>query len=421
MAVAIIMPRQGQSVESCIITEWKKQEGDQVNEGDILFAYETDKASFEEEAKASGTLLKILAQEGDDVPVLENVAVIGEPGEDISQFLQAAPAEAPAPAEAEAPPVRIETAPAEAPAPAGPVQAGDHVKISPRARMFAEEQGIDAAQAVPTGPKGRIIERDVRALAAAGNAAAAQVPSPAVKAAEAARTPEAEYEDVKLSNVRKVIARNMHDSLQSMAQLTNTASFDATAILAYREQVKAHGEAMGLGNITLNDFVLYAVSRVLLDFPDLNAHFLDDKMRLFKHVNLGMAVDTPRGLLVPTIFAADTLSLQELSKQAKEAASQAREGTINPDLLQGGTFTISNLGAFGTESFTPVINPPQTGILGVNCIETRVKDVDGVAVPYKSMALSLTYDHRAVDGAPAARFLQALCRALANFPLLLAR
>lgn len=289
--------------------------------------------------------------------------------------------------------------------------------------MFAAEQGVDAGQATPTGPKGRIIERDVRALAAEGPRPAAPAPeAPAPKAPTAAAPADAgAYEDVRLSNVRRVIGRNMHQSLQSMAQLTNTASFDATAILDYRKQVKAHGEALGLGNITLNDIVLYAVSRVLPDHPDLNAHYLDDKMRLFTHVNLGVAVDTPRGLLVPTIFAADTLSLEELSEQAKELAAMAREGTINPDLLQGGTFTISNLGSFGTESFTPVINPPQTGILGVNTLETRVRDVDGTAVPYQAMALSLTYDHRAVDGAPAARFLQALCRALTHFPLLLAR
>ena len=303
MAVAIIMPRQGQSVESCIITEWTKQEGDPVSEGDVLFAYETDKASFEEESKASGTLLKILAQEGDDVPVLKNVAVIGEPGEDISAFLQAeaAPVEEEKAAPAPEPAASVQTAaePAAAAAPAAP---GGHLKISPRARMFAEEQGVDPALAVPTGPKGRIIEQDVRILAAQDkNAAPAVAAAPKPAAADAA-----EYEDVKLSNVRKVIGKNMLLSLQTMAQLTNTASFDATAILAYRHEVKAHGEGLGLGNITLNDIVLYAVSRVLLDHPDLNAHYLDDKMRLFRHVNLGMAVDTPRGLLVPTIFAADT-------------------------------------------------------------------------------------------------------------------
>ncbi|MBD5559886.1 MAG: 2-oxo acid dehydrogenase subunit E2 [Clostridia bacterium] len=420
MAVAIIMPRQGQSVESCIITEWKKQEGDPVKEGDILFSYETDKASFEEEAKASGTLLKILAQEGDDVPVLENVAVIGDPGEDISEFLATAPENAPA----EAAPA-AESAPAaepvkpEAPAATGTVQSGERLKISPRARMFAEEQGVDPSRAVPTGPKGRIIERDVRALAAAGpQPAESRVPQGALDAPPAEA---AEFEDVKLSHVRKVIGSNMLKSLQTMAQLTNTASFDATQILAYRHEVKAHGEGLGLGNITLNDIVLYAVSRVLPEHPDLNAHYLDDRMRLFQHVNLGMAVDTPRGLLVPTIFAADTLSLEEISAQAKELAAKAREGTISPDLLQGGTFTITNLGSFGIESFTPVINPPQTGILGVNSLETRVRDVDGTAVPYQAMALSLTFDHRAVDGAPAARFLQALCRALTHFPLLLAR
>lgn len=414
MAEAIIMPRQGQSVESCIITEWRKKEGDEVAVGDILFSYETDKASFEEEAKVAGTLLKILAQEGDDVPCLDNVAVIGSAGEDISAFLTAEDA----PQEEAAPQPEIVAAPAPKPETTGTAYEGERLKASPRARMLAADQGLDITKAVPTGPKGRIIERDVRELLASGTA----VSEEKLQAAPAAPKADAgEYEDVKLSNVRKVIARNMHASLQNMAQLTNTASFDATAVLACRKEVKKDGEALGLGNITLNDMVMFAVSRVLLSHPDLNAHYLDDKMRLFRHVNLGMAVDTPRGLLVPTIFAADTLSLNELSKQAKELASQAQAGTISPDLLTGATFTVSNLGSFGTESFTPVINPPQTGILGVNTIETKVRAVEGTIVPYQSMALSLTYDHRAVDGAPAARFLQALCRALAHFPLLLAQ
>lgn len=410
------MPRQGQSVESCIITEWLKKEGDEIAPGDVLFSYETDKASFEEEAKTGGTLLKILAQEGDDVPCLDNVAVIGAPGEDISAFLTAESTAA-----EEAVPAQTPTKTPDAePEITGSAYAGERLKASPRAKMLASEQNLDVSQAVPTGPHGRIIERDVRDLIAGGTRPATEAQPAAVSPACAAADT-GEYEDVKLSNVRRVIARNMHASLQNMAQLTNTASFDAAAVMAYRKAVKKEGETLGLGNITLNDIVMYAVSRVLPEHPDLNAHYLDDTMRLFRHVNLGMAVDTPRGLLVPTIFAADTLSLNELSAQAKDLAQQAQAGTISPDLLAGATFTISNLGSFGTESFTPVINPPQTGILGVNTIETRVRNVDGTAVPYQAMALSLTYDHRAVDGAPAARFLQALCRALANFPLLLAK
>ena len=422
MAVAVIMPRQGQSVESCIITEWKKKEGDAVYEGDVLFSYETDKASFEEEAKASGTLLKILAEEGDDVPVLQNVAVIGTPGEDISEFL--VQTDAPVPASGPpAPDAPAKPAPALQPAEPAAQEAAsgtDRLRISPRARVFAQERGIDAANAVATGPGGRIVERDVRALLSAEPGMDERRIEPAESAA-AALPADAEYTDVRLTNVRKVIARQMHASLQTMAQLTSSASFDATEILAYRAAVKQWREQMGLANITLNDMVLYAVSRVLPDYRYLNAHFMDDSIREFRHVNLGMAVDTPRGLLVPTIFRADTLSLDELARQAKTLAAKAQEGNISPDSLTGATFTVSNLGSFGVESFTPVVNPPQTGILGVNTIETRVRNVDGTAVPYPAMALSLTFDHRAVDGAPAARFLKALCQALSRFMVLLAK
>jgi pyruvate dehydrogenase E2 component (dihydrolipoamide acetyltransferase) len=194
-------------------------------------------------------------------------------------------------------------------------------------------------------------------------------------------------------------------------------SFDATAILAFRERVKANMDKLGLPNITLNDIVLYAVSRTLGKHPDLNAHFLGDSIRQFSSVNLGMAVDTPRGLLVPTIFGADALSLSGIAVQAKSVAEQAQSGRISPDLLSGGTFTISNLGVFGIESFTPVINPPQTAILGVCAITYRMNKSGAV---YPAMGLSLTYDHRAVDGAPASRFLKDLCAALESFDILLA-
>ena len=416
MAIPVIMPRQGQSVESCIINKWMKKVGDKVEVGDILFSYETDKAAFEEEAKESGTLLAILAEEGDDVPCLDNVAVLGEEGEDISAFLNASNAEeAPkeeAPA-AEAPKAEVKVVAT------GTVKEGERIKISPRAKNEAIERGLDYTKAVPTGPDGRIIERDIVELSKNPEAFAMAEAAPA--AAAAAPVSESEFEDIPLSNVRKVIAKAMHTSLSSMAQLTHTFSFDATNMLALRKQFKASAEVLGLENITLNDIILFAVSRVLMNHKDLNAHFLDDKMRIFKDVNLGMAVDTPRGLLVPVIKGANKLSLNEIAKEAKRLAKSAQEGNINPDDLNGGSFTVSNLGSFGVESFTPVINPPQTGILGVDTITTRVRMVDGQMVPYQAMGISLTYDHRALDGAPASRFAQELCRTLENIQALLAK
>ncbi len=411
MATAIIMPKSGQSVESCIITSWHKHEGDSVSVGDLLFSYETDKAAFEEEAKVAGTLLKILAQEGDDVPCLENVCIIGEAGEDISSFVTSAPKEeaaAPAAAAAVVAPAAQSTAPA--------TKRFDESRlfISPRAKNTAAERGVDPTLATPTGPDGRIIERDVMAI----SDITAQVKS---NMAKAVSVPSAEYTDKPLTNIRKVIAKAMHHSISSMAQLTHHMSFDATNILNYRKQLKDNAEKLSLNNITLNDIVLFAVSRVLKNHPDLNAHFLEDKMRYFESVNLGMAVDTERGLLVPTIFGADKLSLNEISAKAKEVALSAQSGTIDPDLLQNGTFTISNLGALGVEMFTPVINPPQTGILGVCTTVWRTREVNGELKQYPAMGLSLTYDHRAIDGAPAQKFLSELCRSLENFSVLLAK
>lgn len=452
MATPVIMPRQGQTVESCIITKWHKNKGDIVKPGDILFTYETDKATFEEEAKESGILLDIFFEEGDEVPVLTNVCVIGEEGEDptpyrpdigedseavetdSSEIAEEVGAAGDTPVEAE---IRMET--------------DGRIKISPRARNLAERAGVDYRMATPTGPEGRIIERDIRELIEKGpvatraafekymdmdgkevsptglggrittrdlDAAVSSVPS----ASSYASAEESElYEDIELTNIRKLIAKSMHESLINSAQLTLNSSFDATEILEFRQELKAKGERLGLDKITLNDIILFAVSRTILNHRELNAHFLGDKMRLFNTVNLGVAVDTDRGLMVPTIFNAEKKSLLEISQEAKELINQCRQGRINPDYLQGGTFTVTNLGALGIESFTPVINPPQTAILGVNTIVQRARMIDGEIEYYPAMGLSLTFDHRAIDGAPAARFLKELVDNLENFRLLLAK
>jgi len=449
MAIAVIMPRQGQSVESCIITSWNKKVGDTVEKGEILFSYETDKSSFDEAAPESGKLLAIFHEEGDDVPCLENVCVIGADGEDFAQFAPAADAAAPA---AEAAPAAAAVAEAAAaPAEAAPAASAAEISgaISPRARALAAKTGADLLKATPTGPNGRIIERDVlslvdRGLTVSGAASAdyatavegsgingkvmlgdLNAPAAAAVAAEAAAAAPAsalpEYEDVKMPNIRKIIAKQMCASLTGMAQLTLNTSFDATKVMELRKSLKAGAEKMGLANITLNDIILYAVSRVILNHKGVNAHCLEDTIRYFNTVNLGVAVDSPRGLMVPTVFHTEKMSLNELSKAAKGVITAAQGGTINPDLLKGATFTISNLGAMGIESFTPIINPPQTAILGVDCITRRVKEVNGEDVFYSAMGLSLTFDHRVLDGADAARFLKDLVFALENFDLLLVK
>ena len=426
MATPVIMPRQGQSVESCIITEWKKKVGDPVSVGDVLFSYETDKSTFEEQAKVDGTLLAVFYNAEDDVPVLLNVAVIGNPGESFAEFAPEGTASAAPAATAE-----TTTAPAVEAAPDAPATAARAEGVSPRAKNAAEKLGVDPAQAAPTGPHGRVIERDVLELAkegrlggglaarAAAKEEAAAAPAPTAGATAPAAVNAQEYDEIKLPNLRRMIAKTMHDSLAEMAQLTHNTSFDATKVLAFRESLKAAPEGMDLPKITINDIILFAASRVLTKHEGLNAHMLGDKMRYFKHVNLGIAVDTPRGLLVPTLFAAETKTLGQISAEAKTLAKSAIDGSINPDLLQGGTFTISNLGLFGIESFTPVINPPQVALLGVNCITERIRTVEGQITAYPAMGLSLTYDHRAVDGAPASRFLKDLVTALEHFDLLL--
>ncbi len=411
LANAVIMPKAGITVESCIIGTWEKKVGDSVKVGDVLFTYETDKASFECESTEEGTLLEIFYQEGDEVPCLVNVCAIGNEGDDCSALRPSGDA----PAEEESAPVEEKAAPVAAVVETTAVD-GEKSAVSPRARKLADRAGVDASLATPTGPNGRIIERDVRELM--NNPVAAKAEAVAAVADSA---PDMEYEDVKFSGIRRAISKSMHTSLSTMAQLTHNTSFDASNILAYRKLLKAsEGETAG---ITLGDIILYAVSRTVLNHPDLNAHMLDDNnIRLFKHVHLGVAVDTPRGLMVPTIFNADQKSLLEISKEVKELAAQCREGNINPDKLSGGTFTVSNLGNMGVESFTPVINPPQTGILGVcGTIERVRKGKDGNIEIYPAMGLSLTYDHRAVDGTPAARFQKELGKNLENFTTLLAK
>ena len=416
MPNAVIMPKAGITVESCIIGNWEKKVGDEVKVGDILFTYETDKASFECESTAEGTLLEIFYGEGDEVPCLVNVCAVGNPGEDCSALRPASEGAAEESAPAETPEVK-EEAPAPAATPAESTAVEGKVAISPRAKKLAERAGVDASLATPTGPSGRIIERDVRELM--DNPPAVVETKPAAAPADAVI--ENEYEDVKFSGIRRAISKSMSTSLSTMAQLSHSTSFDASAILAYRKLLKnAEGDLSG---VTLGDMVLYAVSRTLKNHPDLNAHMLDDNtIRLFKHVNLGVAVDTPRGLMVPTIFRADEMSLVEISKAVKELAAACREGNISPDKLTGASFTVSNLGNLGVESFTPVINPPQTGILGVCTTVNRVRtNKNGEMEVYPAMGLSLTYDHRAVDGSPAARFQKELGQNLENFTLLLAK
>jgi pyruvate dehydrogenase E2 component (dihydrolipoamide acetyltransferase) len=454
MATPVIMPRQGNTVESCIITKFYKKPGDKVQVGDLLFTYETDKATFDEEAKVEGTVLAIFFEEGDDIPVLTNVCVIGNEGESVAEFDPRANAKVDKMSDESSVSVQCENEPKPSEetseAPAVPINEGERVKISPRARNLAERIGVDYRYASASGPYGRIIEKDIIELqqkgmvftpaamenhiksdlgTVLGTGLGGRITTDDLKGkpvdAESAllerQATEPEFVEVKLTNIRKVIAKAMHHSITSTCQLTLNTSFDATEILAYRKRLKVSKEQLGLENITINDMILFAVSRTILNHKDLNAHFLEDKMLVFNNVNLGVAVDTERGLMVPTLFHANKKSLNEISRETKGLIEQCQKGTISPDLLKGGTFTITNLGTLDIESFTPVLNPPQTGILGVNTIVQRAREVNGEMVYYPAMGLSLTFDHRALDGAPAARFLKELKTNLENFSTLLSK
>ncbi len=417
----VAMPKAGITVESCILTEWKVKVGDAVKVGDIMFSYETDKSSFDYQAEVEGEVLALFCEAGDEVPVLSNVCAVGPHGEDASG-LSPNGATAPVVEEVKAPAQAV----ASAPVASAPAQASAEGKVfaSPRAKNLAEKLGVDLATATATGPNGRIIERDVREASVNKKEVVEQVKAPVsapavapveVKASDDLKA----YKDEKMSNIRKVIAKNMVMSLSTMAQLTHTISFDCTNVMAFRKMLKDNAEILKLPPITINNIIVYAVSRVLKKHRDLNAHLINgDTMRYFEHVNMGIATDTPRGLLVPTLFGADTMTLSEIAVKSKKLSTDAIEGKLAPELLTGGSFTISNVGTMGIESFTPVVNPPQTGILGVNTLETRVKiGKDGEIVPYTAMALSLSYDHRALDGAPASRFLKDLKDYLENFSI----
>lgn len=442
------MPQKGVSEESAILADWYVKKGDTVKAGDNLFSIETGKATFDIESEADGVVLETIGEAGDEIAVKAVVCVIGQPGAKYT-LGSAAPAEAVAPAAASV------TAPiaASAPVAVATAPADGNLKISPRAKAMAESKGIDYRYAKGSGPDGRIIERDIEAMLTTGpfvtgaarpfaqggeqgtglagaittadlgtkSVASQPAAQPDAAAPVASLATEAEFEVVKNSRIRKIIAKNMHDSLATMAQLTHNSFADVTAMQALRARVKAEGEKAGLPNISLNDMIIYAVSRTILDFPYLNAHYSDDSMKIFKHANLGVAVDTERGLLVPTIMHADEMSLVEISQTMKQLVQECRSGSISPDKLSGASFTISNLGAFGITTFTPIVNPPQTGILGVCNIETRIRMKNGQPEFYPTMNLSLTYDHRAMDGAPASRFLQALAKNIANFDLLLTK
>ena len=371
------VPKVGNTVEECMVGEWRKHKGDRVTAGEVIAEIETDKTTFEITAPVSGTILEVFFTQGALVPVFTNLCTIGEPGE-----IAEAPAPAPADhAAAPAPP----SAAVLSPSPANRAADGEppSAVLSPRARRFADEHNFRPGPIAGSGPGGRVLEADLR------------------EAFAAAPAPE------RVSNIRETIARRMRESLSTTAQYTMHTSAAAAGLLSLRAKFKAAPESSG---ITIGDMVLFCVAKALLDAPALNAEFIDGRIVRHAEINLGFACDTDRGLLVPVVKQCQKLTLAELSAKVRQLAEQAVKGTVATDDLRGATFTVSNLGNLGIESFTPILNPPQVAILGVDAIQLKPVRKDGGMAIIDSIGLSLTCDHQVIDGAPGARFLQILTR-----------
>ena len=416
------MPQLGNSVEECVLTRWIKKPGEQVAAGDLVAEIETDKTTFEVTSPSGGTVLATFFEEGAVVPVFTTIFVVGSPGESVAAFQPALQGAAVRQGTAETVAPAQDTAHACEGRADGARKAAHAVAMSPRAARLAAELGVTPVSLRGSGPGGRVLERDVR-RAHAGGARAGRIPEP--RAASPRTAPPADEPDT--TRLRATIARRMRESLASTAQYTLHASADATGLLALRARIKARASE-GLPDITLNDLVTFCAIQALLEMPALNAEYIDGRVVRHEAVHIAFAVDTPRGLIAPVVRHAQDLSIAELSLRMKRLTVQALDGTIAPDDLGGATFTISNLGALGVESFTPVLNPPQVAILGVDAItlravrrpapqtlvrlrETSARRATALAEAIEfvdSLGLSMTCDHQVIDGAPAARFLQLL-------------
>ena len=425
MATVVVMPQLGNSVESCLITAWEVAVGDTVEVNQTLCQIETDKAAMDVPSSDAGVVLRLLWEEGDDVPVKEPIVVLGAAGEVVDEAslgLTPAASEAESSGEVVAEDVATGSAEASGVAASSPVgRPADASAASPRARNLAHDKGVELTSvAEGTGPHGRIIERDVVAAIASapsgtgigGRRTLADQAKTKDEPVEATPAPSAQadfpgvFTDTPLKGIRKIVAERMMNSLAVSAQLTYTTTANAAGLLALRKRLKNADPALGINGVTIGDLVGYALVRTLLRHPNHNAHLENGVLRTFDSVHLGFAADTPRGLLVPTIRYASDMSLKQFSLASKQLATDAIEGKISPDLLSGATFTVSNLGSFGIESFTPLINVPQTAILGVNTIVPRGDE--------QRIGFSLTADHQVIDGADAARFLRDLVVAIEN-------
>jgi pyruvate dehydrogenase E2 component (dihydrolipoamide acetyltransferase) len=440
MATKVFMEALSPTMEEGRLVKWLKNEGDAVKSGEPIGEVETDKAIMELVARGDGVLRKRLISEGDAVPVGTLVGVIAGKDENIDALVAsggaASAAVAPAtgaaqqsgtpqqstgPAKSEptpppaAPPPRPAVSPA--PAPAQPQQPapsgnGESVRSSPLARRLASERGVSLGSVQGSGPGGRIIKRDIEAAAVAGAAAA---PRAATAPTAPVISREGDYQDVPLSTIRKIIAKRLGESIGPIPTFYLTVELDLTRVMEMRTAMADLGDEF---KVSVNDVLLKAIAVALSQHPEVNAHWLGDHIRYFNRVHLGMAVATDDGLIVPVIWDADRKRLSEISREAKELAKRARERKLKPEEFTGSTFSVSNLGMFGIDQFTAIINPPESGIIAIGTSEDKLVVVDGEPVVRKRIRLTMSCDHRVIDGAVGAKFLQALRRLIEN-PLML--
>lgn len=402
----IQMPRLSDTMEEGVISTWRKKVGDQVSRGEVIAEIETDKALMELEAYDDGVLEKILVEEGATVPIGTPIGVLGDGSGAAAEAAPApalaAPAAEPAPA-AEAPADTPAPAPAPAAAPAAPAEQGSKPKASPLAKAVAKEKGVDLAAVQGTGPGGRIIRADIEAAAsAAPSAPAAPAAAPAAPVVAASE----DVEEVPLSKIQKVSAKRLTESKQQAPHFYLTSAIDVTELMAFRGTLNERLAAAGGPKVSVNDLVVKAVATALRANPSVNVSFGGDKLLKHKRINLGVAVAIEGGLVVPVVKDADRKSVSEIATESRELAGRAREGKLKLDEMSGGTFSISNLGMFGIEQFSAVINPPEAAILAVGAARDEVQVRDGEFVARKILRVTLSADHRAVDGAVGAAFLQ---------------
>ncbi|MGW4535524.1 dihydrolipoamide acetyltransferase family protein [Nocardia sp. NPDC004340] len=411
----VTMPRLSDTMEEGVVAAWLKQVGDQVKAGEILAEIETDKALMELEAYEDGVLERIIAEAGARVPIGEAIAILGDgSGSSSAPATAAVPAAAPAPA---APAAQSNPAVVNGNVGAPAVSAdGERKKSSPLARKVAKELGVDITAVTGTGPGGRVTKLDVE-TASSTVAPPAPAAAPTAAAPVAAAAPATgDYDEIPLTTIQRVSAQRLTESMQQAPHIYLTSAIDVTELLAFRAQINKTLEETGSGKVSVNDLLVKAVATALRLDPSVNVSFAGDKLLRHKAINIGIAVATDAGLFVPVIHDADRKSVSAIAAEGREKAGRARDRKLKGEDMSGGTFTISNLGMFGIEQFTAVINPPESAILAVGAAQDELRLDGEKVVSRKILRVTLSADHRSIDGAVAAKFLQQL-KELIEHPL----